>query len=206
MKIKSIIAIAVASGVNLLGVLHSQAQMVLSAGIGTPLNSDYYENIPDGNFRIYDHATLGTYQQIQLRLDLGSVKEVELFLLTNSTYLDSNVNTKNVTIRVAADESDPGFDLNNVDSYTVEIFSGLIVPFSNVKGTVRNIDITDTTRQYFLFSFTDNIWGEFTHANIDRRTVIFNDIQAQVIPEPSTILLMLSGLGCLAIFRRRVHH
>ncbi len=182
--------------------LVSSHAVLLSAGEVTGLAGDLVWTQQSGGTIVNFTDQNSTGSPIHIQLDLLSVQNVGAFLITNRLTSTTNANAKTVTILVAADESAPGFDPTDIADYTQVVFSGTIMPSTNVAGTQRTVDISDSSRRYFLFDFTENFTGAIGGANI---TVQVSDIALEIVPEPSSVALILSslGIGVSLFFRRR---
>jgi hypothetical protein len=94
---------------------------------------------------------------VQLVVDQGSDKFIDMLQITNRADADSQFSPKTVRCLVAADENAPGFDPQLLSSYTQEIGSGDLTPSIMTAGTVRSLDLSNVTRRYMLLVISANI-------------------------------------------------
>ena len=133
----------------------------------------------EGLYNDYDDVRIGQGDcAIHALLDLGKVQLVDTIVHVNRTTAFTNLAAKDAIIYVAADESDAGFDPNDVSCYTQEVWAGTWAPDNSEAGTGRVADIDNVRRRYFLIDYTSNRQGLLTgETNYDR--VQLTDIEAR---------------------------
>ena len=141
----------------------------VTAGKIFSVGDDVLEDLDAPNpdvFALYDGAAGTPNGSVDFVLDAQTVTEVAAIQIVNRADTSTNYNIALCEIYIAPDESAPGFDPTDAASYTVKVFGNASPsPATAEAGAVRNADITDSTRRYFLIHVTDT-WAGFP-ANFD---------------------------------------
>jgi hypothetical protein len=103
---------------------------------------------------------------IQLVVDQGSSKLVDMLQITNRADNASSFVPKTVRCLVAADESASGFDPQLLSSYTMEVGYGNLLPAVSTAGAVRSLDLTNVTRRYMLLVVSANLGSTLSPVQI----------------------------------------
>ena len=133
--------------------------------------------------------------RIHCLLDMGTTKSFDTILWTNVGVATSR-NIHSADIRIAPDESTP-LDLS---SYTTSVTAGAFYPlYDGGAYTLRTMDLGQVvTARYLLIDIIGNIYGNVSDGAWYSGSTLGSDVD--VVPEPATMLLLLSGLPLL---RRR---
>jgi len=123
------------------------------SGIGNDNTTPF--DIYSWGFAGYD---MGADGDLDMLLDLGSVKNVAKILMQNRTDASSNGAFVNLVISVA-DEAAPGFNPTDISFYSTVVFNSYAAPASADAGLWREADITDSTKRYFQIRILDTWWG-----------------------------------------------
>lgn len=157
---------------------------------------------------VADYTAVQTDGIIHLVLDLGSAQNVSTIDIVNMPNTATNLSIRSLSIWIADDEDAPGFTPSSLSGYTTNVFADQILnPATNSADAVRTADVTDFTSRYVLFNLSSSfLTGTDPFAATGNyRRAQFGDISVTVIPEPSTITLLMVcgavGLGCA--FRRK---
>jgi len=118
-----------------------------------------------------DGVASSNHDAIDYVMDLGQVKSFKAIGIQNRCVYQSNGNPEHARIYVAADESAPGFNPNDVNSFTVQI--NVELPFADrFSGSVtaaneeRFIDVLDGySRRYVRVQITENASGPISTTN-----------------------------------------
>ncbi|MFV0414984.1 MAG: PEP-CTERM sorting domain-containing protein [Chthoniobacterales bacterium] len=153
-------------------------------------------------------ATYGVSQTdgiIHTLLDLTSVKNVDAITIVNRS-VTTNFAARTLSIWTAPDETAPGFDPSLLASYTNNVFADSLLSPSSRDADVEQIaDISNVSKRYLLIEFTSSFWtgsNPFSTAS-NMGAVQFANIKADIIPEPSSLLIFGLGGGVLALRYRR---
>lgn len=181
----------------------SQAQVLVNAGTVTPVGG--------ANQGLYFSGTLvqltttsATAVPLSFVLDLGSVQAIDEIIIQNRTSAGTNLGIRTLSIYVAPDESIGGFDPLNMSYYTTQVApNALLMPNVNTAGAMRTVDITDSTKRYFLVNLTGSFKAPSGFSNVaDENNVQFGNVYVTAVPEPSAMLLGCAGVAGLFLSRR----
>jgi hypothetical protein len=158
------------------------SQIDVAAGKVCGLDGDTVEPVTENGytyFRAYNRnypADTAEY----LLLNMGQIRKVTSLMIANRCDNDSLYNVGQVQVYIAPDESATGFDAFSSSSYTQCVFSGLPLSANYSQGERRTLDITDTSRQYFMIKIVSNFQSYNGTGNNEYAD--FDDIRAT--PEP----------------------
>ncbi|MHB0946214.1 MAG: PEP-CTERM sorting domain-containing protein [Sedimentisphaerales bacterium] len=141
----------------------------------------------------YAAYDMGGDGDLDLLLDLGSVKNIDKILMQNRTDVSSNGAFVNLVISVA-DEAATGFNPTDISFYNTVVYNSYATPPSPDAGLWREADITNSAKRYFQIRILDTWWGAPSPTFI-------GDVDITEVPEPATMCIL--GLGGLLAIRRR---
>lgn len=158
------------------------------------LQAHYGASQPEGTGSIY---------QV---LDLGSVLSVSSLEIVNRQDISTNYSIERLSIRVAPNEQEEGFDPFLLSNYTTVLFEdGKLMPSTNAPGAVRPVDIGSAENRYFLIEFSKTFRNPIGRGTGYDSSVQFSDITvtAQAIPEPRSAILGATILLSVVLLGRR---
>lgn len=183
----------------------SQAQVLVNAGTITPVGgSTIAGSVAVQPISLIYHSSESD-GVISFVLDLGSVQSIDEITIQNRTTGDTNLAVRSLNIYVAPDESIGGFDPLNMSFYTTQVAPNAILsPNVNTAGTMRTVDITDSTKRYFLVNLTGSYFAPsgYSAANNDVNRSQIGNVYVTAVPEPSAMLLGCAGVAGLFLSRR----
>lgn len=175
------------------GTLYGIGGSISVSGTAT-LQAQYGATQPDGSGSIY-----------QL-LDLGSVFDVaSIEIINRRGDISTNYSVERLSIRVAPNEQEVGFDPFLLSNYTTVLFAdGKLLPSTNAPGAIRPINLGDAQNRYLLIEFTKTFRNPVGRGTGYDSSVQFADITfTKAIPEPSTAFLSATALITISILGLR---
>ena len=171
----------------------ASADYVVTGGVLKGLDGD---GVNDWSGLGFSATTDLPATRIHVLLDLGTTKSFDEILWTN-VGVETSRNIHNADIRIAPDESSP----LDIASYTdLVVSAGAFAPLYDAgEYTLRSMDLGQVvTARYLLIDIVGSIYGNVSDDAWYSGAILGSD--ADVVPEPATMLLLLGGLPLL---RRR---